>query len=120
MNWIEVQGIPQHPEYIRESIRLAQWHNFDRIPEGRRNIYRTRQDNPGIDDRTLADDREPTEASDFFWHLLTTVPEVFGRSRSNGVGEELQRDLTEEMSLARRCRQLSTYYYISALLSVCR
>lgn len=120
VHWIEVEGIPHYPEYIRESIRLTQWHNFDHIPERHSDIHRFRNENPGFDDRPLADDQEPREASDFFRHLLTTVPAVFGRSGSSGVSEDLRHELADELSFTRRCRQLSTYYHISALLSVCR
>jgi hypothetical protein len=33
VHWIEVEGIPQEPEYVRESIRITQSYRFDRMPQ---------------------------------------------------------------------------------------
>ncbi|KAF1951993.1 hypothetical protein CC80DRAFT_495629, partial [Byssothecium circinans] len=123
VHWIEVEGIPHDPEFIRDSIRLTQWHKFDRMPETHDDVYRSRQENPEFNTRAKT---IKEESSPFFRRLLTTVPAVFGRSGldDNALDHEfdsfLQRDLTDEIAYTHRCRKLSTYYQIAALLSICR
>ncbi|KAF2711941.1 hypothetical protein K504DRAFT_465666 [Pleomassaria siparia CBS 279.74] len=123
VHWIEVEGIPHDPEFVRDSIRLTQWHKFDRMPETYQDVLTSRRENPEFNKRA----RTKTEVSSpFFRHLLTTVPAVFGKSGSDddALGhedsEELQHDLADEIAYTHRCRQLSTYYQIAALLSICR
>ena len=118
VHWIEVEGIPQDPEFIRGSIRMTQWCKFDRMPETHSDVMYSRRLNPEIDRRA---DTSQKESSLFFSDLLTTVPAVFGQSgsESNESGE-LEDDLADEIANTSRCRQLSTYYQIATLLSLCR
>lgn len=116
VHWVEVEGIPHDPEFIRDSIRLTQWYKFDRIPETHSDVFYARQENPEFN-RRAAESKQ--ESSPFFRFLLTTVPAVFGRSGSNN-NEDLQPDLANEIAHTYRCRRLSTYYQITTLLSVCR
>ncbi|KAF1362143.1 hypothetical protein EJ07DRAFT_153710 [Lizonia empirigonia] len=117
VHWIEVEGIPQDPEFIRGSIRMTQWYKFDRMPETLEDVMDGRRLNPEIDRRADA----TQESSPFFSDLLTTVPAIFGQSGS-GLNEsgELEDDLADEIAYTSRCRQLSTYYQIATLLSLCR
>ena len=116
VHWIEVEGIPQSPDFIRDSIRMTQWYRFDRMPETHSDVLHSRQLNPEFNRRANAGRRE---SSPFFRHLLTTVPAVFGRSQSDD-SEGLGSDLADEIGYTSRCRQLSTYYQIATLLSLCR
>ncbi|KAJ4352953.1 hypothetical protein N0V95_003806 [Ascochyta clinopodiicola] len=110
VHWIEVEGIPQDPKYIRGSVRMTQWYKFDRMPETHSDVMQSQRLNPEFERRADAP---------FFRDLLATVPAVFGRSESNESGE-LEDDLADEIANTRRCRQLSTYYQITTLLSLCR
>lgn len=123
VHWIEVEGIPHEPKFVRDSIRMTQWYKFDRIPETKQDVWNSRQDNPEWDERA-AEKKE--ESGPFFQHLLTTVPAVFGLSGSGDDvlgkedSEQLQHDRADEIAYTRRCRQLSTYTQITTLLSTCR
>lgn len=129
VHWIEVEGIPHEPEYVRDSIRMTQWHKFDRMPETHDNVYHaTQRHPPGFAKRAKT---KKEESGPFFRHLLTTVPAAFGRS---GPDEDVDVDapghhdskqlphdqLASEIAYTRRCRRLSTYTQISTLLSTCR
>ena len=118
VHWVEVDGIPHEPEFIRDSIRMTQWCEFDRMPETESEVYSARGRNPDFNMRVRAN---PTmNSSPFFRHLLTTVPAVFGRLGQDEDSERLQSNLADEIAYTSRCRQLSTYSQITALLSVCR
>jgi len=117
VHWIEVEGIPHDAEFVRDSIRLTQWHKFDRIPETHKDVFNIRQENPEWNQRAATKEEE---SGPFFRQLLTTVPAVFGWSGSDEDSEELQSDLANEIAYTRRCRRLSTYYQIATLLSLCR
>lgn len=123
VHWIEVEGIPHEPEYVRDSIRMTQWCRFDRIPEAKTDVFDSRQINPEFNKRARTKDHE---SGPFFRHLLTTVPAIVGRSGPDPDvlgqedGEQLQRDQADEIAYTRRCRQLSTYTQITTLLSTCR
>jgi hypothetical protein len=116
VHWVEVEGIPHDPEFIRDSIRMTQWYKFDRMPETSSDVFYTRRENPEFDRRASANKHE---SSLFFPFFLTIVPAVFGRSGSDD-SEELQCDLADEIAYTYRCRKLSTYYQIATLLSLCR
>ncbi len=119
VHWVEVDGIPHEPEFIRDSLRMTEWYKFDRVPETYMDVYYTRSGNPEFSMRTRAK-KVKGESSPFFRRLLTTVPAVFGRSGPGHDSERLQRDLADEMVYTSRCRQLSTYFQITTLLSVCQ
>jgi hypothetical protein len=116
VHWVEVEGIPHDPEYIRDSTRITQWYKFDCMPETYKDVYYSRQEHPEFRRRagTIKE-----ESSAFFRQLLTTVPAVFGRLGSDG-DEEQQRNQINEIAYTQRCRQLSTYYQVATLLSICR
>ncbi|KAF1923086.1 uncharacterized protein M421DRAFT_426188, partial [Didymella exigua CBS 183.55] len=118
VHWVEVDGIPHDPEFIRDSIRMTQWYKFDRIPETYSDVYHVRGENPEFNIRVRANEAE--ESSPFFRHLLTTVPAVFGRPGPDEENQKLQIDLVDEIAYTSRCRQLSTYNQITTLLSLCR
>lgn len=86
------------------------------MPE--KNVYYLRGENPEFNNRVRANLDELS--SPFFCHLLTTVPAVFGQSGPEEDSEMLRSDIVDEIAYASRCRQLSTYTQITALLSVCR
>ncbi|KAL1871924.1 hypothetical protein Daus18300_004558 [Diaporthe australafricana] len=125
VHWIEVEGIPHEPHFIRDSIRMAQWHKFDRMPETHDDVHHTRQLHPNFTKRAKA---KTDESGPFFRHLLTTVPAVFGQpgpddddgDAGQHDSKQLPYDRADEISYTRRCRQLSTYTQISTLLSTCR
>lgn len=116
VHWIEVEGIPHDPDFIRDSIRMTQGYRFDRMPETHSDVADIRRENPEFLRRANADTQE---SSPFFRHLLTTVPAVFGQSELDD-SKELQSELADEIAYTYRCRQLSTYYLITTLLSLCR
>ncbi|KAK7705527.1 hypothetical protein SLS64_007894 [Diaporthe eres] len=120
VHWVEVEGIPHEPDFVRDSIRMAQWHRFDCMPETHDSVYYARQRHPRFSERAKA---KTDESGPFFRHLLTTVPAVFGRpgpdDDDDGSGQ-LPYDRDDEIAYTRRCRQLSTYTQISTLLSTCR
>ncbi|KAF2011815.1 hypothetical protein BU24DRAFT_425651 [Aaosphaeria arxii CBS 175.79] len=123
VHWIEIEGTPHDPEFIRDSIRLIEWHKFDYMPETERDVIKARKRNPGF--RKRAETKEEVSGP-FFRYLYTTVPSVFGRSGSADptynieYSEGQKRDLVDEIAYTRRCRQLSTYHQIATLLSTCR
>lgn len=121
VHWIEVEGIPHEPEFVRDSIRMTQWHKFDRIPETRDAVYYAQQRHPRFSERAEA---KTDESGPFFRHLLTTVPAVFGRpgpdDDDDDGSKQLPYDRADEIAYTRRCRQLSTYTQVSTLLSTCR
>jgi hypothetical protein len=116
VHWVEIDGIPHKPDFIRDSIRMTQRCEFDLVPE--KNVYYLRGTNPEFNNRVRANPDELS--SPFFRHLLTTVPAVFGQSGPEEDSEILRSDIVDEITYASRCRQLSTYTQITALLSVCR
>lgn len=115
VHWIEVEGIPQAPDFIRDSIRMTQACKFDRIPETDSDVYYSRQFNPEFQKRCEA----AHESSAFFRFLLTTVPAAIGQSESIRSGN-LESELADEIAYTNRCRRLSTYSQIATLLSLCR
>lgn len=115
MHWIEVEGIPHEPDFVRESIRMTKWFNFDRMPEGKDDIFGTWQVHPDFMARL---NEKEDESSFFFQRLLTTVPAVFGSSGPST--SQLENERADEIAYTRRCRQLSTYTQIATLLSTCR
>lgn len=126
VHWVEVEGIPHEPDFVRDSIRMAQWHKFDRMPETHDAVYHARQGHPRFSKRTKT---KTDESGPFFRQLLTTVPAVFGRPEPDdedgadgqrGSKRMLAYDQADEIAYTRRCRQLSTYTQISTLLSTCR
>lgn len=116
VHWIEVEGIPQDAAFVRDSIRMTNWYNFDRIPETYSDVCDARDLNRDLWRCAIGTERE---SSPFFRYLLLTVPAVMGRSDSAG-NEEFKSDLADEIAYTSRCRQLSTYYQIATLLSLCR
>jgi hypothetical protein len=116
VHWVEVEGIPHGPEFIRDSVRMTQWYRFDHIPETFDQVYDKRDLNPEFEARAI---KTTEKSSPFFRHLLITAPTVFGQSGSDDDCEELHHDLSDEIAYTRRCRQLSTYYQISTFLSIC-
>lgn len=126
VHWIEVEGIPHEPEFVRDSIRMTQWHRFDSMPETHDAAYHARQRHPKFSERAKA---KTDESGPFFRHLLTTVPAVFGRPGPGGDDDgapeqhnskKQHYDWADEMAYTRRCRKLSTYTQVSTLLSTCR
>ncbi|KAF2997911.1 hypothetical protein E8E13_004679 [Curvularia kusanoi] len=115
VHWIEVEGIPQDPDFIRDSIRMTQACKFDRMPETDSDVYYSRQFNPEFQKRSEA----AQESSAFFRFLLTTVPAAIGQSESIRSGN-LESELADEIAYTNRCRRLSTYSQIATLLSLCR
>lgn len=114
VHWIEIDGIPHKPDFTRDSIRMTQQYEFDLIPE--KNVYYLRGTNPEFNNRVRANPDELS--SPFFRHLLTTVPAVFGQSGPEEDSKTLRSDIFDEIAYVSRCRQLSTYTQITALLSV--
>lgn len=115
VHWIEIEGIPQDPEFIRDSIRMTQACKFDRMPETDADVSYGRQFNPEFEKRYEA----AHESSAFFRFLLTTVPAAIGQSDSTRSGN-LESELADEIAYTNRCRRLSTYSQIATLLSLCR
>lgn len=120
VHWVEVEGIPQEADFIRDSIRMTQWCRFDRMPASHSDVYHSRQLNPEFSRRAEATQKD---SSPFFSHLLTTLPAAIEPSEGTG-NEQLESDqtddLADEITFTSRCRQLSTYYQVSTLLSLCR
>lgn len=126
VHWIEVEGIPHEPGFVRDSICMTQWHEFDHVPETHDAVYHARQRHPRFSKRIKT---KANESGPFFRHLLTTVPSVFGafgpqdlKSGTPGQhgSKHLPHDVGDEIAYTRRCRQLSTYTQLYTLLSTCR
>jgi hypothetical protein len=115
VHWIEVEGIPQAPEFIRDSIRMTQWHRFHRMPEMYSDICLHQRRNPKFGTRAFTAQKE---LSSFFCYLLTTVPAVFRRLELDD-SKGLKCELADEIVYTSRCRQLLTYYQIVTLLLLC-
>ncbi|PVI00748.1 hypothetical protein DM02DRAFT_628224 [Periconia macrospinosa] len=116
VHWVEIEGIPRYPDEVRDSsIRQSrlQLQTCYRIPETHKDV----NDTP-VDWLPTDNDQETL----FFRQLFTTVPAAFGEidTLSHEGSDELQRDKAAEIAYTRRCRQLSTYSQITALLSTCR
>ena len=116
VHWIEVEGIPQDAGFVRDSIRMTKWYKFDRMPETYSDVRYNRDLNCDFSDRAS---EAKQDSSPFFRYLLTTVPAVMGKSDLAG-NKELESGLADEIAYTSRCRQLSTYYQIATLLSLCR
>lgn len=125
IHWIELEGIPHEPDYIRGSIHMTEWHKFDRIPETYEAAFQAQVYHPEF---YMSDKPEYHDTGPFFRRLLATVPAVFGRSgpddNNSATGQndskQLPYDRADDIAYTRRCRQLSTYTQISTLLSTCR
>jgi hypothetical protein len=65
VHWVEVDGIPHEPDFIRDSIRMTEWYKFDRIPETHSGIYSLRAANPEFNIRVRANETAE-ESSPFF------------------------------------------------------
>ncbi|KAJ8114184.1 hypothetical protein OPT61_g3867 [Boeremia exigua] len=115
VHWIEVEGIPQDPEFIRDSIRMTQACGFDRIPETDSDVSYYRRFNPEFEKRYEA----AHESSAFFRFLLATVPAASEQSEATSSGN-LESEQADEIAFTSRCRRLSTYSQIATLLSLCR
>jgi hypothetical protein len=113
VHWVEVEGVPHEPDFIRDSVCITQSNKFGRIPEKYDDVWYQRQLRLDFNRRA---EESKHESSPFFRHLLTTVPAVFG-SNDN---KEPQPHLADGIAETYRCRQLSTYTQITTLLSVCR
>ncbi|KAJ4409463.1 hypothetical protein N0V82_009457 [Gnomoniopsis sp. IMI 355080] len=129
IHWVDVEGIPHEPAFIRESISMTEWHQFERIPETFEDAWDIRQDHPGYHDRATAKYAKGDFSGAFFRRLFTTVPTVFGRDGLGGGNAcdttpgghgQLTSDVADEIACTRRCRKLSTYTQIATLLSTCR
>lgn len=128
VHWIEVEGIPHEPAYLRESIRMTQWHqdHFGHIPETYDDAWE-RQEHPEYYDRAMAKHVKGDDSGAFFRRLFTTVPALLGCGgladpdcAAPGGHTQLPGDLADEVAYMRRCRQLSTYTQIATMLSTCR
>ncbi|KAF1361356.1 hypothetical protein EJ07DRAFT_175982 [Lizonia empirigonia] len=97
VHWIEVEGIPQDAEFVRDSIRMTQWYRFDRMPETYSDVHDYRDLNHDFSGRAS---ETKHDSSPFFRYLLTTVPAVMGQSDSAG-NEELESDLADEIASQR-------------------
>lgn len=86
------------------------------MPETYSDVYYTRCENHDFWERAS---ETKHELSPFFRYLLTTVPAVVEQSGPAG-NEESETDLADEIAYTSRCRQLSTYFQIATLLSLCR
>lgn len=118
IHWIEVEGIPHEPAFVRESISMTEWFNFDHAPETH-DAWDIRQDWPGYHDRAEAKYNRHEYSGAFFRRLFTTVPAVFGRDGESDSAAAASAD-DGEVAYLRRCRQVSTYTQMATLLSVCR
>jgi hypothetical protein len=112
VHWVEVEGVPHEPDFVRDSVCITQSYEFDSIPETNDEVWFRRQLRPDFNRRA---EESEHESSPFFRHLLTTVPAVFGLNHS----KDLQPHLAGEIAETYRCRQLSTYTQMTTLLSVC-
>jgi hypothetical protein len=112
VHWVEVEGVPHNPDFVRDSVRMTQQYKFDRIPETNDEVWHQRQLRSDFNRRA---EESKHESSPFFRHLLTTVPAVFGLNDN----KDLQPHLADEIAETYRCRQLSTYTQMTTLLSVC-
>lgn len=125
VHWIEVEGIPREPDFIRLGIRMTDWHQFDRIPETWDAAHDAQGGHPEFYESVKA---KENDTGPFFRRLLTTVPAVLGRSGPDdddgatpqNDSKQLPYDRADEIAYTHRCRQLSTYTQISTLLSTCR
>ncbi|KAL1879156.1 hypothetical protein Daus18300_001735 [Diaporthe australafricana] len=128
IHWVEIEGIAHDAPYVRDSIRFTR-HSYPdgELPEGRSADIRSLKKCAEQEARYMAS-REPDGhrflrcPGLFFQKLLPVVPSVWGAAGpgdDHGDGE-ITEQLAEEIAYTRRCRQLSTYTQVTALLETCR
>lgn len=128
VHWVEIEGLVHHAPYVRDSIRFTRESYPDgELPECSFHRFRTLPKGEGRSARYLAarDLREDPKSAPcpglFFMNLFPTVPSVWGAAGPGdecGDGETAEQ-LAEEVAYTRRCRQLSTYTQVAALLGTC-
>lgn len=122
IHWVEIEGPVHDAPHVRESIRFTR-HNYPDgiLPEVTIEDF-WRLPKCKEQEARLTRTRRDKSSSLFFQDLVPVVPSVWG---SAGPGdargdEETDEQLVEEMAYTRRCRQLSTYTQVAALLQTCR
>lgn len=125
VHWVEIEGILHDASYVRDSIRFTrEAHPDGELPEGYIQELRSLPISKGQLARMMAAweaDRHSTRIGLFFQSLIPVVPSVWGAAGpgdEDGDGE-LPEQLAEDIAHTRRCRQLSTYTQVSALLQTC-
>lgn len=123
IHWIEIEGRPHHAPYVRESIRFVR-QSYGELPESSSskvfNRRKSKEHQARLDATKWTKEGCP---SMFFQYVEPVVPSVWG---SAGPGDEhsgaemTEQQLAEELAYTRRCRQLSTYTQVTALLATCR
>lgn len=123
VHWVEFEGFPHPPGYIKNSLEITRklYGDSDQEPtliedcdiKAKKRLYfqycfENRHTIDGI--------------SRFFQYLYPIVPSVWGQSgRPAPLGEEdtLSQEFLDEIAKTRCCRQLSTYTQVTTLLSTC-
>lgn len=130
VHWVEIEGPVHDAPYVRDSIRFVRESYPDgKLPEcsiqrfwgwslpkceGQRARYRAARE-------ARQDPKSAPCPGLFFLNLVPVVPSVWGEA---GPGDEYgdgetSEELAEEVAYTRRCRQLSTYTQVAALLQTC-
>lgn len=117
IHWVDIEGQVHDQPYLRDSIRFTRQY----FPDG--NLPDVSISSVPRREEHLARFRDTWKPPGmFFERLVPVVPSVWG---SAGPGDDLRdRGMTEELAVKvsheRRCRQLSTYTQVAALLATCR
>lgn len=121
--WIELEGRPHDAPYVRDSIRFTR-QSYGGVPEISRwevsLLEKCKEHEARFMSKNVTKERCP---SMFFQCLGPVVPSVWGAAgpgNEHGDREMTEQELAEELADTRRCRQLSTYTQVTALLATCR
>lgn len=128
IHWVDIEGLAHDAPYVRDSIRFTR-HSYPdgKLPECTIQDFWSLPKCEEQEARFMAS-REPDGLGLrrcpglFFQKLLPVVPSVWGAAGpgdDHGDGE-MTDQLVEEMTYTSRCRQLSTYTQVTALLETCR
>lgn len=126
IHWVEIEGLVHDAPYVRDSIRFTRQSYPDgKLPEVSINDFWSLPKCEEQLARFMAT-RKPHGNGRcpglFFQSLVPVVPSVWGAAGPGGQhGDgEMTAQLADEVTYTRRCRQLSTYTQVAALLGTCR
>lgn len=123
IHWIEMEGRPHDAAYVRDSIRFVH-QSYGGVPEVSRwevsHLKKCKEQQARFMSKKFTKEGCP---SMFFQYVEVVVPSVWGAAGpgdEHGDSEMTEQQLAEELADTRRCRQLSTYTQVTALLATCR
>lgn len=123
VHWVELEGRPLPYDDVRKGLHHAR-ELFDPKPQPGHLLHaHVMGKDYGYQAHTDWKEEHGDRSTTFFQHVYYTVPSVWGQSKGPaqiGLEDELAPEIVDEILDTRRCRQLSTYTQVAALLSTCR